>query len=181
MTGLGQKKTMQRDGNRSDEEKSEVFVDQLAHTFRRSFANDGDPIAQPGIDRLGVDEIDGCLFRNETYQSGSRIDGKRGADDDEDVCLPTPFGRFGDARNGLTEEHDERPEKRTVARQLALLHFDTVGGEGAYVTFVIDIAARTHLHQFTMQVYHVGGAGTLVKVINILRNNINLIATLFEL
>ena len=90
-------------------------------------------------DRLGVNEIDRCLFGYELCQSGCRIDIEAGADDDEKVGLLTVFhGRLNGwhrfakpdnegpqlaARFGITSIptlilfRNGKPEKSTVGYQ----------------------------------------------------------------
>ena len=85
-------------------------------------------------------------------QSCGRIDHQRRADDHQDICLLHFLCGNGDVGYRLTEEPDVRSEQRTVASLRARLHLSVVRRELNLVAGIVDITARTDLHQFAMQV-----------------------------
>ena len=104
-------------------------------------------------------------------ESGGGIDIERSADNDEDVGLLRFFGSNGDIRYGLTEEHDVGPQQRTIARLRARCHLAVVLRQLHDVTRIVDVATRTDLHQFAMQMDDLRRASLLMQVVDILRNH----------
>ena len=125
------------------------FGAQFAHALGGSLLNLRDVFA--GADGVGVYEIDGHAGTNVVEQSGGRIDIERRSDDDKDVGLLCFFSSCGNEGNSLAEEYDEGTQQRTVAGFRSRFYLTIVRCQCYLIARVVNIPARTTLHQFTMQ------------------------------
>ena len=107
-----------------------------------------------------------------SQQPGRRIDLQRGAHHDDPVGLRHPFGRLFDQRHALAEPDDERAQAVAVAVQISEF---LVGGP---VDDIVLIDRAAQLVQLAMQVQHGAAAGPLVQVIDVLGDDLHVVAIL---
>lgn len=132
------------------------------------------------IHRLRVYQVHFGIARHIVEQSGSRIYIHRSTDNDEYIrFLHIIHSRFN-LRNRLAEPNDKRTKLSTVAGFISQLHFVLIRFQFLYVVRIIRVATGTDLCQLAMQMNHAFAPGTLVQIIDILRND-RYIEVLFQL
>ena len=108
-------------------------------------------------------------------QSGSRVNIQAGAYHDEDISSLSFFGGHRYQGYGLTKEHNKRTQKRAVASFCTRHNLTVVRRQRLLEARIVHITTGAHLHQFTMQMYHLGRTGLFMQVIHVLRHHRDII------
>lgn len=142
-----------------------------------AFLDVGDGIADVGrfhVGRVGwVNDIDWDIRTDVCRKRCGRIDIQRCAYDDEDISLLGYLDGFGEHRDRFAEENHIRTEKRTIGMTGIEKLFPTVERHcGQFV----DRAAE--FGDLAMQVSDVFGSGAFVEVINVLRDDMDIVSLL---
>ena len=106
-------------------------------------------------DRLGIDEINGCAWRNAASKSCSGINVQAGTDDYEQIGFRAFLDSFIYFRNSFAKPDDERTKLASVVSKVAHFHFIMFRVERLDVARVIRRPTARYLHQFAMKMYDI--------------------------
>ena len=120
---------------------------------------------------LRVDEVDGRLGRGKLNEACCGVDIQAGAYDDEYVGRSDLLCRALDLGHRLSKPHYERPQLTAVGRTVADVDIGVVGWQLNDLRGIVWRERRCGFHQFSVQVYHMRGAGALMKVVDVLRDH----------
>ena len=116
--------------------------------------------------RVGVDDVNGCGRRRVTDKASRRIDLQGGADHDDDIGRLHEVHREDRSWNGLPEPNNVGPELGAVGPRSEEFGTGKVNDDAR-------ISRRAGRSNFAVQVEYLRAAGPLMKVVDVLGDDVN--------
>ena len=127
---------------------------------------------------FGVDKPDRRTVGHTTGKSCGRIDIETCTNDHQHIGLHAKFCRHFYVGNFFAKPYDVGAQRTSVGSLIAILHIGIIRRKSNDLRGGVGCLATGYFHQFAMQVEDISAAGTLMKVIHVLRDNLHIVETL---